>query len=533
MKIKSQIKQLLAELNEGVYEKEEVTALTLLVAIAGESIFMLGAPGVAKSLVARRLKFAFEGGSSFEYLMNRFSTPDEIFGPVSISKLKDEDKYERIVKNYLPTATVVFLDEVWKAGPSIQNALLTVLNEKIYRNGDQEIHVPMKVLIAASNELPMKGEGLEALWDRFLVRYIVGGIEGKSNFNEMISKTLKNYEDNVTASNKLNDTLYNTISEEIDKVEIPKDVFNVIHVIRVNIDIYNKKAKDSKVDEIYISDRRWRKIVRLMRTSAFLNERTAVDMMDCFLIKHCIWHEAEQYRVVSDIVKETIQKHGYILNMNLKDIQEELEEFNADVVQGCKFEKKIKFKEPETFYEKFYKIMDFNFSYSFSGNFDLILKNDFKKLKKENQVIAIHCDSGNSATTEKPKKQELAKGTHEDSLIFDNNEYRIKYKTSHKIEHFTRKPDVALEKQWIERLNVILTTTNDLKMEIEEFRKKDLVHLRTNLFVTPENATFVEENWNNAKIEIEKLEVEANKIQHYWEEVEEQRGLDFDKMDEI
>src|SRR3990172_3632561 len=203
MKIKSQIKSLLDELNEGVYEKEDVTALSLLAAIAGESIFLLGAPGVAKSLVARRLKFAFAGGSSFEYLMNRFSTPDEIFGPVSISKLKDEDKYERIVKNYLPTATVVFLDEVWKAGPSIQNALLTILNEKIYRNGDREIHVPMKVLIAASNELPMKGEGLEALWDRFLIRYIVGSIEDKNNFNEMISKTLKSYEDNVSQSNKL------------------------------------------------------------------------------------------------------------------------------------------------------------------------------------------------------------------------------------------------------------------------------------------------------------------------------------------
>ena len=86
--IKSHITQLLKSLNEGVFEKEHTIALSLLSAMAGESIFLLGPPGVAKSLVARRLKLAFKDADAFEYLMSRFSTPDEIFGPVSISKLK-------------------------------------------------------------------------------------------------------------------------------------------------------------------------------------------------------------------------------------------------------------------------------------------------------------------------------------------------------------------------------------------------------------------------------------------------------------
>ena len=187
--VRNRMEALLAKLNERVYGKEHVIALSLLSAMAGESIFLLGPPGVAKSMVARRLKLAFRQGEAFEYLMSRFSTPDELFGPVSISKLKDEDTYERLTAGYLPSATVVFLDEIWKAGPAIQNALLTVINEKIYRNGQFSVKVPMKGLIAASNELPALGQGLEALWDRFLIRLLVTGISEPADFDRMILAT--------------------------------------------------------------------------------------------------------------------------------------------------------------------------------------------------------------------------------------------------------------------------------------------------------------------------------------------------------
>jgi MoxR-like ATPase len=335
MRVKEKITKLIEALSKGVYERERELKLALLSSIAGESIFLLGPPGVAKSLVARKLKYAYKDARVFEYLMSRFSTPDEIFGPVSISKLKNEDKYERIVDRYLPASEVVFLDEIWKSGPSIQNSLLTVINEKVFRNGDVEIKVPMKALISASNELPAKDQGLEALWDRFLVRLVVLGIDDKTNFNKMISEELNAYEDSVDDSGKITDEEYMAWSEKINKITVPENVFNVIHYIRNYIADYNgnKEAEE----QIYVSDRRWRKIVRLLRASAFLNDRAEVDLMDCFLIRHCIWNESEQQDTVYGFVRDAIEKHGYTVNLDFKGIREKLDEFKKEIDGETRF----------------------------------------------------------------------------------------------------------------------------------------------------------------------------------------------------
>jgi MoxR-like ATPase len=122
--------------------------LSLLSALAGESIFLLGPPGVAKSLIARKLKFAFRHGQVFRIPDEQVQHARRGIRTVSIRKLKEEDKYERLTDKYLPGANVVFLDELWKAGPSIQNALLTILNEKIYRNGEQAPRVEYPATVA-------------------------------------------------------------------------------------------------------------------------------------------------------------------------------------------------------------------------------------------------------------------------------------------------------------------------------------------------------------------------------------------------
>lgn len=296
---------LLQALGEGLYEKEHVLSLALLAAVAGESIFLLGPPGTAKSMISRRLKSAFRDGRSFEYLMSRFSTPDEIFGPVSVSALKDENRYVRMTEGYLPTADVVFLDEIWKAGPSIQNALLTVLNEKVYLNGNEEMRLPLKLVVAASNELPAEGENLEALWDRFLVRCTVGGIVDKSLFNLMVSSAART-EVEVPDDIRLSADELAVWGGGIDVVEIPAFVFSFVHTFRSLLTAYNVSAEEKGEPVFYVSDRRWKKMVHLWRTSAFLNGCSDVHLSDALLLQACVWDSPDQEPVLERLLTETL-----------------------------------------------------------------------------------------------------------------------------------------------------------------------------------------------------------------------------------
>lgn len=515
MTVKPKITELLKQLNDGVIEKEEVIALSLLSSVAGESIFLLGAPGVAKSLVARRLKYAYKDGSSFEYLMNRFSTPDEIFGPVSISQLKDHDKYERIVKNYLPTATVVFLDEIWKAGPSIQNALLTVLNEKIYRNGEQEIQVPMKALISASNELPSKGEGLEALWDRFLVRLIVDGVKDKQSFNDMISKTLNSYNDTVGEALKITDDEYKKWNKQIDEIEIPENVFNVIHVVRSFIDQHNQR-EENKQNPIYISDRRWRKIVRLIRTSAFLNDRKVADLMDCFLIKDCLWNETEQIQATSQFVRDAIQKHGYSLKFNFKVLKDELDEFKTEIKEETKFEKDTRVETLVNARNDYFEIVGFN------NENNLIRQIDYNNLTNSNEYVRLYYYYEYYRQVQQNRTYNIRKGNSKFSIFINDQEYKLKTTTKGEKRQITKKPHKKVEEDWDSRVANYLEVTNNQKEELETYRTNDLKHLRTNLFVNPELANVVESHLTSTRKEIEKFEVEIRKIQNDYKKLKDE-----------
>ncbi|MDE5553265.1 MAG: AAA family ATPase [Malacoplasma sp.] len=307
---RKQVTFLVNKMAADLVEREEVLKLSFLCAMAGESIFMLGPPGIAKSLVARKVTDIFKNASSFEVLMNRYSTPDEIFGPIDITELKT-GKYVRKIEGYLPSAHIGFLDEIWKASSSIQNALLMIINEKIFINDGKPTRVPLALLIAASNELPERNKGLEALWDRFIIRIDMKPIKNEERFLDLFTNPVNILDKkDITDDQKLDLGIFRKIAKNTEYVEIPSNVKKYVTLLRKRIKEFNAKVLEKNPDAndfdlIYVSDRKWKKIGSLLRTSAYLNGRMHVDITDCFILENVIWNDTAQIPEIVKMINET------------------------------------------------------------------------------------------------------------------------------------------------------------------------------------------------------------------------------------
>ena len=263
----------------GLVERDLPVRLALIAALAGEHLLLVGPPGTAKSLIARRLHLAFAQSSYFERLLTRFTVPEELFGPLSIKGL-EEDRYERLTAAYMPTASIAFLDEIFKANSAILNSLLTLLNEREFDNGTRRDKTPLIAVIGASNELP-DSEELNALFDRFLLRLHVGSVS-KEAFPSLIGLRGHTTPD-VPEALKLTDADVVEIQVAAETIEVPDDVVALLCALR----------EWSSVESIPVSDRRWRKIVKMLQVSALTNGRRIVSIWDCWLLQHCLWNTPE------------------------------------------------------------------------------------------------------------------------------------------------------------------------------------------------------------------------------------------------
>src|SRR5437870_4056717 len=184
MTSQEKLKNIREELKQMFLERNDLIDGALAALLSSHHLLIIGPPGTAKSMLADELCRRIEGADYFQWLLTRFTTPEEIFGAVSLKALEQDD-YRRVTADKLPEAHIAFLDEVFKASSSILNAILTIINERLFHNGRQVTQVPLLTLFGASNELPEDDE-LLALYDRFLLRFVVNYITEDFRFLRML-----------------------------------------------------------------------------------------------------------------------------------------------------------------------------------------------------------------------------------------------------------------------------------------------------------------------------------------------------------
>ena len=284
--LRARLPALIDTLEHGLVERRSIVRLCLLAALAGEHSLLIGPPGTAKSELARRLHTIFRDARYFERLLTRFSVPEELFGPLSIKAL-EEDRYERQTRGFLPEASVAFIDEVFKANSAILNALLTLLNEREFDNGEGRQRCPLITAIGATNEVP-EDEVAEAFFDRFLMRIPVDPVSA-AGFNHLLHG-----DHGVTwAAPERKHTLeaadLAALNHAAAGVELPAEVTAVLGELRTQF----------ATEGSYVSDRRWVKIVALLRIAAASEGRPAIALWDLLLLPWCTAPDAPRQQTVA------------------------------------------------------------------------------------------------------------------------------------------------------------------------------------------------------------------------------------------
>jgi len=305
MNLNKKFQDLEDELSNFFKERDELIHGTIIAILSKKHVFAVGPPGTAKSMIIRKISDTIQDANYWEWLFTKFTIPKEVFGPVKLSKLK-EDKFERKLKNKLPNANFAFIDEIFKANSSILNSLLTILNERIYHNGENPLDVPLETVMSASNEIPENRDELGALWDRFLIKHRVKPIQNNQKFRNMLKEDdpdvineeelieeKANEEIDITTTFTLDEI--HRAQEEVQKVKITDDVLDNI------VEIRNVLRKEG----IIPSDRRFKEAIDAIKAEAWLHGKDTITPDDLRILSHILWDEIDQISIVREQIMET------------------------------------------------------------------------------------------------------------------------------------------------------------------------------------------------------------------------------------
>jgi MoxR-like ATPase len=277
------LQQLRTNLAAAFPERKPVIDGALCSILAGEHVLLIGPPGTAKSALARSMAQAFSG-AYFERLLTKFSTPEELFGPVSLKAL-EQDRFSRVISGKLPEAEFAFVDEIFKANSAILNSLLTLVNERVFHNDGSPIRCPLVTMFGASNELP-EGKELEALFDRFLLRFDVGYLLRPANLKAVMLAP---------------DPLPPTAMTMAELRKAQKDT-SVVKITDATVDAVIAIREACAAEGIIASDRRWKKALKLLQAAAYLAGAKETCPEDAALLTDSLWREPKERSKVARLV---------------------------------------------------------------------------------------------------------------------------------------------------------------------------------------------------------------------------------------